>query len=116
MSNLDWIQGVIFLLVIAVQSGVLYNKIQNLKDDYDDLSDDFTNYKKDNDKEIDILKHNHQTIQLTIVNSPTKDDIKGLSAEVQSLKMTLIRLEVILEHVAKSNNITIKDNGHHGDS
>lgn len=112
MSNIDWIQAGIFLIIFAVQTGILYNKQQNLKEDYDDLSDEFTDYKTATDKEIELLKTNHQTIQLTIVNSPTKDDIKNLSAEVQSLKMTLVRLEVILEHLAQQNGVTLKESRH----
>jgi predicted PurR-regulated permease PerM len=109
MSNLDWIQAVIFMMAIAVQSGMFYNKVTNLKEDLDDLAEDLNNYKISTNKEINVLKMNHQTIQLTIVNSPTKDDIKSLSSEVQSLKMTLVRLEVILEHLAQSQGLSLNE-------
>jgi Arc/MetJ-type ribon-helix-helix transcriptional regulator len=116
MSNIDIIQGIIFLIILGVQSGIFYNKVENLKEDISDLNDEMSDIKKQHEREISALEKEHQSIKITMVNTPAKEDITKLTTEVHHLKVTLVRLEVILEHLAINAGLQIKTDKRHADT
>ncbi len=93
MNAVDWGQLIIFLIVTAIHAGISHNKIASLEGRVKELEDGH-----------DTLKDKHQTVELNIVNVPTKDDISALTAEVQALKMSIVKLETMLSIMAAQQN------------
>jgi hypothetical protein len=89
-TSIDWGQLFITLLGVAVLAGIAKQKIDDLNARVKTLENDH-----------DLLTKNHQKIELTVVNVPTKDDFKVLSGEIQQLKLSLQKLDLTLDFMAR---------------
>ena len=101
----DWVQLIVSLIVLFVGAGIAKHKIDNLEERVKKLEYDH-----------DALNQNHQKIELTIVNVPTKEDINKLSNEIQSLKVSIVKLEVILDYMARNKGYNITQQPKDGSS
>lgn len=94
MNQINWGEVFIFVVMIAVHAGVVWNSISNHRSRLEKLEESHGE-----------MKDNHQKIELTVVNVPTKDDMTRLSNEIQQLKITLAKLETILSLMAHQQGI-----------
>jgi hypothetical protein len=90
MSGSDIIEILIFVVVTAIHAGIVWSK----------LSDHNERIKALEGRQS-MLSDNHQKIELNIVNVPTKQDMNQLSSEIQGLKISLAKLETILNIMAQ---------------
>lgn len=91
LQDLNWPEIVIYLLTIAVLFGIARQKIDDLRERVKFLEDSH-----------DDLKDNHQKIELHVVNVPTKEDFNKLSGEISSLKLSLQKLDLTLDFMARA--------------
>ena len=124
MEHVDWVQLGIFITVIAIGFGVTKQKIADLTTRIKDIeheSDRIGSNKSSIDSLRDrvgilesdskTLKDTHMSLQLAVARMPSKDDTDSLKKEMQTLGMSIVRLEVILEHLAAKQGIKIEKNG-----
>ena len=90
----DWVGFIIWAITAAILVGIGKQRV-------DDLSTRVSSLETD----AKVSKETQHTIQLNAVNAPTKSDINHLTAEIHQLKLSIVRFEVILEHLATQHGI-----------
>jgi hypothetical protein len=101
MSSINWAEVIFYLISLGVVAGIAKQKIDTLVEATNQLKAELNDVKNDHDD----LSKEHQSIKLTIVTVPTKDDLKGLTNEVQQLRLAMTRLEIVLEQIASKNGV-----------
>lgn len=91
LQNLDWAEIFFYLLTVAVLFGIAKQKLDDLKDRVKILEDSHSD-----------LKDNHQKIELHVVNVPTKEDFNKLSIDINQLKLSLQKLDLTLDFMARA--------------
>ena len=101
----NWVEFIIWAITAAILVGIGKQKV-------DDLTLRVTSLETD----TKVSKETQHTMQLNAVNSPTKSDINHLTSEIHQLKLSIVRFEVILEHLATQHGIKTEALKHHKDS
>jgi len=91
LENVNWAEVFFYLLTVAVLGGIAKQKIDDLRERVKYLEDGQTN-----------LKDNHQKIELHVVNVPTKEDFSKLTGEIGQLKLSLQKLDLTLDFMARA--------------
>jgi FtsZ-binding cell division protein ZapB len=101
MNSINWLEVIFYVVSLGIVAGIAKQKIENLIETTSQLKVEIQGLKEDHDS----LKDDHQNIKLTVVTVPTKEDMNNLTREVQNLRISITRLESILEQLASKNGI-----------
>jgi uncharacterized membrane protein len=94
--QIDWIELILYFLSLAVMFGIYKQRLHDHSEKLIALR-----------AEVDTLKTNHNDVKLTIVNTPTKDDMVKLGNELHKLQLTITRLGMIIGQLAEKNGIHV---------
>lgn len=108
----QWAEVIVILIIGVAHAGIMWNKVSNLQKQQEDEKKARDAEKEEYEEEIRAMKEeyrkildNHQKLEITIVNVPTKDDINKLTSEIHSLKLSVGKLETILSMMAYGRGI-----------
>lgn len=105
MNSIDWAQVIFYLISLGVVAGIAKQRIDNLVDTTNTLKTELATVKEQHN----VLKDDHHKIKLTVVTVPTKEDMNHLTREVTQLRLTITRLETILEQLAIKTGISFNN-------